>query len=459
MKSTFKNHFLILTISMGVFASVMSTSMLTIAFPDIVSDFNISYETLQWRNILFFALFAVGLPFFGKTADHFGARRQFFTGIVLFALSTLCSGLTRDWNFFLIFQSLQGLADSMIVPVQVIFIRQSFPENKIGWAFGWFSGTLATATLISPAIGGLLIKHYHWNSIFWCLFGLSIISLIMALIHLPRGLSPEKKSKIPFVGAFGLLMTVIGIQCLFMNNLSTASKLVWAILAAAGIIGIIVSQKSNNGEGAIFPPGAFHNKTFILACLRVFCLYLVSNAISLYAPSYLRDVHAIPPDLVGLIILIDSVMGLAFSGIAGRAADKNPRFTLAVGMILSLGGSVFFWFSGNFHHLLLFIAIYLLLGIGGTIAMPSQNKIALLSVPPEQTGAFIGFFQMIQFGTGAFAAGLFSRLVEGPEIGKISASGFQMMITCAIALQLIALTTLLLERTGIKSEKGVNKTT
>lgn len=91
--------------------------------------------------------------------------------------------------------------------------------------------------------------------------------------------------------------------------------------------------------------------------------------------------------------------------------------------------------------------------------MPSQNKIALLSVPPEQTGAFIGFFQMIQFGTGAFAAGLFSRLVEGPEIGKISASGFQMMITCAIALQLIALTTLLLERTGIKSEKGVNKTT
>ena len=102
---------LIVAIALGVFASVMSTSMLSIAFPELVQSFRISYTTLQLRNILFFSIFAVGLPFFGKIADRVGARRQLFAGIGLFCAATVASGFARNWHLFLACQALQALAD------------------------------------------------------------------------------------------------------------------------------------------------------------------------------------------------------------------------------------------------------------------------------------------------------------------------------------------------------------
>ncbi len=445
-------HFLIISISIGVFASVMSTSMLSIAFPDLIKTFNINYQTLHWRNILFFALFAVGLPFFGKLADHVGARRQFFLGIILFTFATLMSGLVSNWYLFLFFQAFQAIADAMIVPVQVIFIRLCFPENKIGWAFGWFSATLATASLIGPALGGLILKYFTWQFIFYILSGISLIALILSSLSLPKNIPQTSKNKVPFLGGIGLLMMVISLQILFMEQVGPLGKIVCCFMALLGLIAVIYVQVHKKGEASIFPTGAFKNQTFILACIRVFCLFLVTNAIVLYAPSYLRDVHGFPADWIGWVIIIESIIDLFIAGMAGRAADSRPRTALAIGMSLSLAASIFFWFSGHLHHIFWFGLIYLVLGLGGTITMPSQNKIALMAVPPEKTGEFIGFFQLIQFGTGAFAASIFSRIVEGPQQGTISVDGFQMMITIAILLQIIALLTMLFERRNIPSK-------
>src|SRR5688500_14241860 len=111
-----KDQLLIITISSCVIASVMSTSMLTIAFPNLVDFFIISYSTLQVRNILFFSFFAFLIPLFGKVGDRLGARKLLIFGLSLFIASTILSGTTNNWNLFLLYQTLQAIADAMVVP-------------------------------------------------------------------------------------------------------------------------------------------------------------------------------------------------------------------------------------------------------------------------------------------------------------------------------------------------------
>ncbi len=67
---------LIVSISLGVFASVMSTTMLSIAYPNLVSHFHITYSVLQWRNIIFWSILGVGMPLFGKISDQINIKIQ-----------------------------------------------------------------------------------------------------------------------------------------------------------------------------------------------------------------------------------------------------------------------------------------------------------------------------------------------------------------------------------------------
>ncbi|WP_340402933.1 MFS transporter [Bacillus smithii] len=212
-------------------------------------------------------------------------------------------------------------------------------------------------------------------------------------------------------------------------------------------LGVLVFSEKRQHQGkVIFPTSAWKNKIFIHSLFRIFFVYMVSNAVLLYVPSFMRDIHHLEPQIVGFILLMDSIIGVFFAGLAGKLADKSPHQTLFFGMMISIMGVFLLSISGMIHlpAILLFLIIYLLLGMGGTVSAPALNTIALLSVPEKETGSYMGFFQMIQFGTGVFAAGMFSTLVEANhKAGEISASGFTKMTMICLFFYLIVLLTLL----------------
>ncbi|MFC4075898.1 MFS transporter [Salinithrix halophila] len=439
-----QQRILIITIASGVFASVMSTSMLSIAFPDLVRAFTIDYETLQVRNILFFTFFAVGLPFFGKITDRVGPRVIFLTGLALFILSCVMSATMTQWGGFLFFQSTQALADAMIVPATVTLIRHQFPETKMGWAFGWFSATLALATIIGPALGGLILKTYEWTMLFYVLAFCSLISFLFAWIRIPHNESETNRGEKTVIPWFSGLSLGAGMILFQFFMLEPARKIMWLGIALLAIGLFLYSEKHH---APLLPKRFYRNVRFLNACIRVFLLFMVVNTIALYGPSYLRDVHHWPPDKVGWVILIDSVIGVSIASLAGKAADRNPLLTMGTGIGISIiGTALFLWTVFGHSYLWIFLLIYLLSGLGSTLTMPSQNKIAMTSVPKEQTGNYMGLFQMIQFITGAFAAGAFGSFVEGEKTGQISSSGFSLTILISVGLLIGALCTVWFDR-------------
>ncbi|MDP1418231.1 MFS transporter [Peribacillus simplex] len=449
-----KDQLLIITISSCVIASVMSTSMLTIAFPNLVDFFNISYSTLQVRNILFFSFFAFLIPLFGKVGDRLGARKLLIFGLSLFIASTILSGTTNNWNLFLLYQTLQAIADAMVVPAQVLLIRQSFKDNKLGWAFGWFSGVLATASLIGPAAGGLVIKYYSWQMIFGVLIIISCISLILVLM-----VTPKSKKRItanlhlPLKNSLALLVMVISFQFIFNDEISLVERSLSIAVTILSLILFIFYERANHGNTSLLPRKAIKNTIFISSIIRIFVLFTITNVIVLYIPSYMRDIHNIQPDIVGYIIMADSILAVLLSGYAGKLADlKDNRNLLLLSISISIIGMVNLTLTMFNGSLIFFIFAFLLFGLAGVISMPTQNKIAMMSVPEEETGVYMGLFQMVQFGTGAFAAGVFNTLLDyGTDKGDFSQVGFSYVLFICIGLYLVAIGTVIYDKRLLKS--------
>ncbi|ARU61375.1 hypothetical protein CBW65_10460 [Tumebacillus avium] len=453
MLSRFHSQLLIITISLGVFASVMSTSMLVIAFPDVVRDFGISEATLQWRNLLFYSLFAVGLPFFGILADRFGARKQFLFGMVLFCLAAMMSGLVQNWTGWLFFQSLQAVADSMIVAAQSPLIRASFPKEKLGWAFGWFAAVISTATLTGPALGGLVIEYLHWSAIFWVLGAFGLLALMLAVAFLPKsseqpadgpqacdgqkvdaGQSAGAARRIPWLSLLSMFAFVLGGSVLLLGTVDAMGQWIVGLLTLLALLGLLWKERRPGSSATLFPREMAKNGVFMTAAVRVFLLFLGVNAIGLYAPTYLRIDHGFPADTVGWIMLTQSLVALVAAGYAGKMADRRPYVSLAAGIGVSVGSSWLFWFADVVFYIPYFYLIFFLIGLGNRLTMPAQNKIALLAVPPAETGSYMGVFQMIQFVTGAFAATLFAGM------------SFQMLVGIIILCQLAALATVFMKK-------------
>lgn len=162
-----RNRLLVTVIACGVFASVASLPMLLLASAAMVRDFHVSYSELQWRNLLFWTAFGVGLPFFGRVTERVSARMQFVSGITVFVISAVLGAMATNWTAFLVSPTLQGLADGIVVSSQAVLIRLLLPPDRIGWAFGWQGAVLAAAQLGSPALGCLLLEHVSWRAIYW----------------------------------------------------------------------------------------------------------------------------------------------------------------------------------------------------------------------------------------------------------------------------------------------------
>ncbi|MDF9759943.1 MFS family permease [Peribacillus simplex] len=146
-------------------------------------------------------------------------------------------------------------------------------------------------------------------------------------------------------------------------------------------------------------------------------------------------------------------MAVLLSGYAGKLADlKDNRNLLLLSISISIIGMVNLTLTMFNGSLIFFIFAFLLFGLAGVISMPTQNKIAMLSVPEEETGVYMGLFQMVQFGTGAFAAGVFNTFLDyGTDKGDFSQVGFSYVLIICIGLYLVAIGTVVYDKRLLKS--------
>ncbi len=444
---TKKTYWLRITsLGMGLLTSIMSTSILSVLTPEVLNGFNISMETWQIRHIIFFSIFSCLLIFFGKLADNRDPKRLLLLSMCTFSMTSVgswLSVLSGNWWLFLLFQGLQAAADAAMVPATMRLIRCSFPEERMGWAFGCFGSVLAAGSIIGPGIGSLFQGISSWSNVFLLLATSSVLSLICVNRLFTR--NPEiptytARDTMPRDLLSGILLALtIGA----MQFIGHAEIWRWGVLGLIVFLcGFIVNERMQNCQETYIPWEFFKRSDFATSAFRTFMAGIVSNTCILILPAALRLVYHVDPKVIAAALACEGGVAMLAGGFAGHFADKHIIKSILVGNILVficilLFSDVFLPPSGY-----LTLAFYTIVGFAGTLTSAAQSKMVILALSKNESGHGMGFYHSLTFISGAFSSGLIGSLFVDEHANMTRDTWTTVLVICAgfILLNIASLT-------------------
>ncbi len=405
---------------MSVAASSLSFidgSILNVALPAIRASTGAGAAEVQWvvngYTLPLAALILLG----GALGDHHGRRLWLVIGAALFGLASLICALSASLEMLLAGRALQGVGAALLLPNSLALLNGAFDGESRGQAIGTWAAAGAIAAAIAPLIGGWLVEHVGWQSIFYINLPLVAAAILVAQTKVMEVREPEK-ARLDIVGAslatLGLGAATYGLT-LWSQEFQLTPVATVAILAGAGLlVGFLVWER-RCGAKAMVPLTLFANRCFSSLNLMTFLLYGAFGGSLLLIPYVLIEAGGYSPIEAGLSLLpLSILLGLA-SPLMGRLAVRlGPKIPLTVGPVvvgagLLLGTRIAESQSYWTHA---FPAI-LVMSIGMTLAVAPLTSTVLASVDKHQTGMASGLNSAVARLGGLIAVALVGAVLVG----------------------------------------------
>ena len=183
-------------------------SVLFLAVPKLARDLHPSSSQLLWITDVYGLVIAASLITMGTIGDRIGRRRVLLTGGGVFALASLLAAFSTSPNMLIAARALLGLAGATLAPASLALIRNMFhdPGERQRAIAIWIS-SFAAGAAIGPLLGGALLQHFWWGSVF--LVNVPVMGVLLAL---GRSLLPESRDSNP--GAIDLRSVAISLGSL-----------------------------------------------------------------------------------------------------------------------------------------------------------------------------------------------------------------------------------------------------
>jgi len=205
----------LLILSLSLLLVLIDATIVNVAIPSIVRDFNASFSSAEWVNTIYSLIFAATLILWGKIGDQYGRRRLFLIGAALFGVGSALVGLSQSVEMLVAMRALQGLGAAMLSPSTLSILTTTFRGRERGIAFGVWGATAGVGAALGPLLGGWVIDHGSWSWAFFINVPIVILALAGALWAVPESRDPLSGRRFDvlgtLLGGFGLAALVFGI--------------------------------------------------------------------------------------------------------------------------------------------------------------------------------------------------------------------------------------------------------
>ena len=407
-------------------------SIVTVAIPKMRVALDASLAEMQWVANGYTLVLSAFLLLGGAAGDRYGLRRVYALGIALFAMASLACALSADSTALILARAAQGFGAALMVPGSLALIAAHFPSDQRGRAIGVWAATTSIAAAFGPLVGGWLIDHASWQSIF--LINLPFAALgLWIVIRGVTDLPTEKSTGMDWLGA---LLAVIGLGgvALSLTLLGEAGADARDAAIASGAVGLVALAGfliwESRAPAPMMPLRFFRDRRANGVNALTLLLYFALAGAIFFLPSALIQRDGWNAAQAGSIFLGFTAMLAILSRFGGAIADRfGVRIPLTVGPAITAASFAALAPAvavGDFWTAI--VPTMLLMGVGMGITVAPLSTAVMASAPEGQTGVASAINNAVARVAGLFAVASLGAIV-GDEFGGFSA----LALICAAA--------------------------
>lgn len=388
---------ILVAVSLGLFMGTVDGTIVNVALPTLVREFNTDLPTIQWVVLSFLVGLSVLMLSVGRLADIVGKRRIFSAGLAIFVLGSVLCGLAPSVYWLIGFRLVQAIGAAMTVALGVAIVTESWPPEERGKAIGISGGVISLGIVIGPALGGLIIGVLDWRWIFFVNLPLGLLALFLVLRYVPPLQPSGRHETFDFLGAgiMGLGLLALTLALTAGQRLGFADGRIVALFtlsAAAALAFVLVEQRVSY---PMVDLSLFRNPQFGLNLATGALTFVAIAAVTFLLPFYLQLVLGLPIAQVGLLIASVPVVLAILGPLAGSLSDRlGTRPVSLVGLALLVLGYLTSSTLGVGTTPLGYVLRLLPIGLGmGTFQSPNNSAI-MGAAPRSRLGVASGMLSL-----------------------------------------------------------------
>ena len=404
----------LVTLSTSLLIIGLDNTVLNVAIPTLQREFNATATSLQWMVDAYILVFGGLLLTMGFLGDRFGRKRALQLGLVVFGLASTYAAYAGSSAQLITARALMGIGGALIMPSTLSIITNVFPREERGKAIGIWAAVAGSGIGLGPLLGGYLLEHFWWGSVFFINIPIVLLGLTAGLFVVPESRDPHpSRLDIPgavlsFVAVATLVYAIIEapvngwgsgvvIAGLVIGASLLAAFFYWEIKTDHPMLNLVFFKNLRFSAGA----GAI--------AIGFFCLFGIVFALTMY----LQFVQGYTPLEAG-VRMVPVALGMAIgAGMSHRLVGRlgtNKVVAMGLMVLAAVLISISFWEPDTDYWIVGLTFFLMAFGMGNLMA-PSTDSV-MGAVPEANAGIASAMNDVTRMVAGAFGVAVMGSIIN-----------------------------------------------
>jgi EmrB/QacA subfamily drug resistance transporter len=374
-------------------AIVLDNTILNIALKTISeprTGLGASQSQLEWAINSYTLVFAGLLFTFGVLGDRIGRRRMLVIGMALFGLSSLICAYSHSPDQLIWARAAMGLGGAAVMPQTLSTVTNVFEPLERPRAIGIWASAVGVAIALGPIVGGLLLDHFWWGSVFLVNVPVTAIGIVAILALVPESRSPNPGR----IDHLGVLLSIAGLVLVVYGIIEGGDTGSWLglstlgpIIAGIAAIAVFIWHEARSDHPSL-DVRLFRDARLSSAAAAIALVFFAMGGVYFFIGFYTQNVRGFSPLHAGLLTIPLAAGSLLFSTRSARLVARfGAKAVCTTGLLVMSCALIGYHFLSTGTPVWLLELAFLVQGCGMGLVMPSATEGVMSVVPRERGGA------------------------------------------------------------------------
>lgn len=384
-KQSYNRNLIIGILLSASFVTILNQTLIVIAIPPIMSDFQINASQAQWLTTAFMLMNGILIPVTAVLIEKFPSKNLLIIALSIFSLGTLIGAIAPNFFVLLLARIVQAAGAGIMMPLMQTVILTLFPPEKRGSAMGMVGLVTGFAPAIGPTLSGWLIDQFSWRSLFYTVLPVTVIVLLLA-IFLMKNVTEQKQVNIDVLSvifsSFGWGGLLYGFSIAGTTGWMSLSVIGTLTIGVVALILFIVRQLRLDRPVLEFR--VFNSPIFTVTTILSVIVFAIMVGTQTLLPIYAQGVAGFTALESGLMLLPGALIMGFMSPITGKIFDNFGGRGLSIIGFTFITISLILYANLSLETSILWIAtIFFIMMIGVSMIMMPLMTAGINDLPPH----------------------------------------------------------------------------